>query len=151
MRASSFVLIGTRSRRRDRRGVAAVEFALIAGALMTLLLGVYDIGNAIQQRLVLQQALRAGGLYAVSFPTQSDGIAAAINAALPASWQANVTVTPPRMWCTCSGSGTTDSCPLSCAGGTPQVFVTLGVSRPYSPYLFRALGDNTASYVVRVQ
>lgn len=34
----------TRSLRRDRRGIAALEFALVAGALMMLILGSFGVG-----------------------------------------------------------------------------------------------------------
>ena len=76
---------------RDGRGIAAAEFALIAPVMLTMLFGVYDLGNAIQERLQLEQAVRAGGQFALSWPDQTGGIADAIQAALPATGR---TITP---------------------------------------------------------
>jgi Flp pilus assembly protein TadG len=132
--------------RTDQRGVAALEFALIASALLILLLGGYDIGNAIQQRMLLQQALRAGGQYAMSFPTQTDpsgsvgtdsGIVQAINQALPANWlsqEPTVTFSPDP-------------------GHGPPYYITMSATRPFSAILLGTLLPDTTSgtYVVRVQ
>ena len=48
---------------RDRKGVSAVEFALVAPVLMIALLGVVDIGNIVYQRADMESALRAGVQY----------------------------------------------------------------------------------------
>ena len=130
----------------DRRAVAAVEFAIIASFLLMLLLGLYDIGNAVHERLLLQQALRAGGQYAMAFPDQTgdtdspdNGIVQAIEQALPAN-----------------GTGVTIATPVMSpeAGSGPPYYITLGATRPYSaflPFLRGLLTENAASYVVRVQ
>ena len=39
---------------RDRCGVSAIEFAIIGSLLATLMLGAYDLGNAAQQEIQLQ-------------------------------------------------------------------------------------------------
>lgn len=48
---------------RDRSGVSAVEFALVAPVLLISLLGVVDIGNVVYQRADMESALRAGIQY----------------------------------------------------------------------------------------
>lgn len=127
--------------REQRRGVAAVEFALVATPMLILMLGVYDVANAVQERLLMQQALRAGGQYAISFPPPvgditSSGAAAvvsAVNQALPQSWKDNppaITVTFPA----CSG-----------------ICIGLAATRPYVPFLPGLLAENSATYVIRVQ
>jgi Flp pilus assembly protein TadG len=128
---------------RDKHGVAALEFAIVAPVLIAMALSAYDIGNAVQQRMLLQQALRAGGQYAVSFPVQTniDGsldtndIAQAVNQALPTGWlPQNPTVTfSPN-----PGSG-------------PPYYVAITASRPFSPLLLTVIPDTAGSYVVRVQ
>ena len=145
----------------DRRGVAAVEFALIMPVLVTLLFGVYHIGNAVHEMLLLQQALRAGGLYALSFPTQlgadllpttpNNGILLAIQEALPAGWTANaagtagwtptVNLTPPAL--------TKTACPAG--PHTPPHCVTVTLNALLTDAWLSALNMNSVSYVIRVQ
>ena len=48
---------------RNRDGVSAVEFALVAPVLVFSLLGVVDIGNLVYQRTDMESALRAGIQY----------------------------------------------------------------------------------------
>ena len=47
----------------DRRGVSAIEFALVVPVLLISLLGVVDIGNIVYQRGDMESALRAGIQY----------------------------------------------------------------------------------------
>ena len=108
--------------------------------MLILLLGGYDVANAVQERLLLQQALRAGGQFAISFPPQAgdtsaqnlSGVLAAINQALPRSWQ---TEAPPTItFPTCGG-----------------ICIKLQATRAYSSFLPNLVTQNSASYVVRVQ
>jgi len=134
----------------NRRGVAAAEFALIMPLLVTMLFAVFNIGNAVHELLLLQQALRAGGLYALSFPTQNGdlnspnpGILMAIQQALPASMTANadaannVTLQTPVL------AGDASNRTITITATIPNAFLT-------GP-LFAALNLNTVSYVIRVQ
>ena len=43
--------------RRDRRGIATVEMAMVTPVLLTMLLGVYDIGRAVARQHELQTAI----------------------------------------------------------------------------------------------
>ena len=49
---------------RARRGIAAVEFALLAPLLILLVLGITDLGMLIHERVQLSQVLTAGAQYA---------------------------------------------------------------------------------------
>ena len=138
---------------RDRRGVSALEFGLIGGLLATLLIGTWDIGNAAQQRIRLQEALRAAAEYARSFPTDTAGISGAVIGALPAGW-ADASVAAPVATCACwdSASGSVASSTCTCpTGETLQRFLTLGVSRPFSAMLVKSITLVSASYVLRYQ
>jgi Flp pilus assembly protein TadG len=140
--------------RRDRRGVAATEFALVASVMLTLLLGLYDIGNAIQTRLQLEQAVRAGAQYAMSFPDQTSNIETAIKSALPVNWTSTtVNVSPLACWCWSSAGGNTSTpCSTTCpAGTTKRSYETLTASINSTPFLFSAVTGNSATYVVRFQ
>lgn len=138
--------------RRNCRGIAAAEFALIAPVMLTMMFGLYDIGNAIQIRLQLEQAVRAGGQFALSWPDQAGGISAAIKAALPPTWNASVSASAPACWCWDSGGSTATPCSTTCpSGSTKRSYVTLTATNNASPFLFSAVAGNSATYVVRFQ
>jgi Flp pilus assembly protein TadG len=48
-------------RRRPARGAATVEFAAVAPLLVTLLLGVWEVGRMVETQQVLDNAVREGG------------------------------------------------------------------------------------------
>jgi Flp pilus assembly pilin Flp len=137
----------------DRRGVAAAEFAMVATVLAIFVVAIVDIGGAIQQRMVLTQAARAVGQYAMSFPTQSAGIASALTHALPATW---TDVVPNVTMCICADGNQPSSCGSVCSSGEGGYYV-LTLKRPYSDFLIPTgnCGDgsqaNCVSYVVRFQ
>jgi Flp pilus assembly protein TadG len=141
--------------RADRRGVAAAEFAMVATVMLLFVLAIVDIGGSIQQRLVLQQAVRAAGQYAQSFPTQTDGIQKAVQAALPSGWLSSVT-----MSCQDAASSQTSDCSSGCSSSTVSGSgsMVLQVCRPYTPFLFQTgnctVGNqsgNCVSYAIRYQ
>src|SRR4051794_2502529 len=106
------IATGNRLRRlaRDRRGVAALEFTIIATLMLTMMLAAFDFGNAAQQQVQLQQVVRAGGAYAARYPTDASGIQGAVTAALPAGWTLTA---PPSVTCGCLPAGgglSTTSC-----------------------------------------
>lgn len=65
-RLGGAVAVRTKRRRKDRaRGVALVEFALVAPLLFLLLFGIVEFGWAFSQNLDVRQAAREGGRLAV--------------------------------------------------------------------------------------
>src|SRR3954451_24792019 len=82
----------------DQCGISALEFVVIAPLMLTMVLGVYDVGNAIQQSIELRQAVRAGGQYALAFPDALD---------IPSKISAAITDVPAN---TPTVSGVTCSC-----------------------------------------
>ena len=127
----------------SRRGTAAIEFALIGGSLVTMMLFAVDGGSVVQQAVMLNEAVHAGGFYAQSFPTDTDGIKSAVAAALPSSW----TDVTPNVAESCGGPGaswTDPNCTVK--------LVTVTAARDYT-----AFGDlvtittTSASYVARIQ
>jgi Flp pilus assembly protein TadG len=146
---------------RDRRGSAALEFGLVATMVLALLLFAFDVGLSMLQYAQLNVAVRAGGQYAMTFPTDDGGILAAVTAALPSTLQAAVTTT---VGCECladgaSGSGIcggfSGSC-SSCGAGTTQRFVHVATNVNTSTWLtsplkITPLATPSACYVARVQ
>jgi Flp pilus assembly protein TadG len=49
---------------RDRRGVAATEFALLLPFLLLLLVGIYEFGSYLAQASSLEKSLRSGAMFA---------------------------------------------------------------------------------------
>jgi Flp pilus assembly protein TadG len=137
--------------RRDRRGVAAMEFVVIGGIMVVLLVGTFDFGNAAQQQLALQQAVRAGAAYAQYFPaaTQSNIQGAVTSAAASQGLTLGAT---PQVSCACNGTAyTCGSPPSNCP---PPATVTISANTAYTALgsLFASLiTQNTASYEVRIR
>ena len=50
---------------RENRGVAALEFALVAPFLCTFILGVVDLGFGFEAKMAVIQAAQAGSYYAL--------------------------------------------------------------------------------------
>jgi Flp pilus assembly protein TadG len=127
--------------RKPRGGTAAMEFALVAPIMVLLFMAAFDLGNAAQQLIVLNQAVRAGGVYANSFPTDTTGITNAVTNALPSDWAGSVTLNNPAM--------------AACPGLAASLCITINASRANTPLLTTGIAaiDNlttvTASYVSR--
>lgn len=139
---------------RSRRGSAAVEFALILPLLTTIVLGLYDLASVVQLRLRLADAVRAGGQYAAGFPTDSTGIMAAVQAALPSGWTNSAGTPTTRCTCWNGGTETDADCTAAtiCATGqTAARYVTVTASRSRTSLLLTGLGSASATYVARVQ
>jgi Flp pilus assembly protein TadG len=149
---------------RDRRGISAMEFALIAPVLITLLLGAFDLGNAAFQYIQLDQVVRAGGQYALSNPSDVTGIGNVVSTAATDAGLTSVTVTGPTYFCSCDPAGTPLPGPVDCTAmhgaglagcSTPDQYVQLQVSSPLQYILFNLTNilhtDAGANYVARIQ
>jgi len=58
---------------RQRRGAAAIEFALVFSLLLVLVMGIVDMGHAWYLKQVLTNASREGARYAVRYQTNGAG------------------------------------------------------------------------------
>jgi Flp pilus assembly protein TadG len=114
----SIVTIRRSLRRGDRRGTAAIEFALLSPILLALLLGVVELGFGIYAAIQAQSAAEAGALYAAKHGWDSAGISAAVVNATGAS---SMAATPaPTLFCGCpSVTGVAAiACNSTCTGGS---------------------------------
>ncbi len=68
---------------RDRRGVAAMEMAVVALGLILLVLTCVDVGRGISRSIDLNHAVRAGAQYAVVAPDATSKIEEEVRNALP--------------------------------------------------------------------
>ena len=141
---------------RDRRGTSAIEFATIGTLMAGAFIALVDLGNVAQQRIQLQEAVRAGGSYAAVNPTNSTGIVAAVKNAVPSGWVTKLTVPTPATTCICwnSTTATESSCAGSgsaCGSGlTVRRYISVSASVPYSA-LMSGITSNTATYMARYE
>ena len=141
---------------RDRRGTSAMEFATIGTLMAGAFIALVDLGNVAQQRIQLQEAVRAGGSFAAVNPTNSTGIVAAVKNAVPSGWSTNMSVPVPTTTCICWNSAT--STESSCAGSgtacgtglTVRRYISVSASVPYSA-LMSGITSNTATYMARYE
>ncbi len=142
--------------RRDCRGVSAVEFALVAPMLATLLVGVGDYGYGFTCLIQLRNAVEAGASYCMhngaGACTQS-AVAGVVAAATPLAVPAgNVTLTL-NYGCT-TGSGITyqSADTPTCSGGvTPGEYAEVSASYDYVTTLGGVTIPLTSQTEVRLQ
>jgi Flp pilus assembly protein TadG len=131
----------------DKRGVAAVEFALTATMLTFVVMSATDLALAIRTRAEVANAARAGTEYAAINGYNSSGIATAVTSATPLS----VTATS-SSYCGCAtASGiTTQTCGTTCsAGGTTGTYVSVTAQGSYKP-IFPTEWTNLVSGLVNM-
>ena len=118
-------------RLRERRGSAAIEFALVSPLFIILLVGVVELGFAGFDAMRVQDAAEVGALYAAVHGWNSAGISAAVTNATGA---VGLTASPaPLTFCGCpQASGITAViCSAQCASGAaPGQYITVSASMP---------------------
>jgi pilus assembly protein CpaE len=137
--------------RRSEGGASAIEFGLIAPLLFFSLLATIDIGMAVNERMIVDQALRAGAEQAMYDPGASAVNAVAANAARQAftvdgsggslgDMTVNVTE-----FCACpSMTSTPVACNSICttsAGGSaaPYKYYSLAAQKTYDSIIIPAM------------
>jgi Flp pilus assembly pilin Flp len=132
---------------RGRRGIASVEFAVIVAVITVIVLSTYDISSFVLQQMKVADAAHVGGQYAVSYPLDSAGMRCAVEGVF----------CPGVGYSSLGGGCTGAACPLpdiTITGPTfsgSQVFVTITVTKPYTPFLIGSLTSTSASYVARIK
>lgn len=137
--------------RLGRRGVAVVEFGFIAPIMVISLVAVYDLGNALQQNIRLNQAVRAGGLYAMEYGgSQVNGNSPEFQirsivqtAASPLSLSTNTAQ--------CFCATTTVSCLTTCSPVTAPRTVRITATAALNAIFLINLQSTTAQYVERIK
>ena len=148
-----------------RRGVAAVEFAIVAPALLTVLGAATDFGRALAISTQLQQAALAGATYAFAAQQEAgvDGtisasaVKAVVQASMTLSPAPTVTVSGPAPECTStSGSSTTltsGTAGVDCPSGSlPNTYVVITVQYAFTPLMptYSMLASTTLSVTSNV-
>ncbi|MGA7386170.1 MAG: TadE/TadG family type IV pilus assembly protein [Methylocella sp.] len=127
----------------NQRGVAAVEFALVATLLSFLLPAATDLALALLANQQVGNAARAGSEYAAincwDSTTNAVSTTCASNvstAATSATTRSGVTATSSNYCGNASASGVTQTCVLPCActsGPTTGIYVSVTASTSYTP------------------
>lgn len=121
-----------------RSGAAAAEFALFTPIILAMTAGLVDYSKYIATRIELEQALRAGGQYALKNFRDATTIQSAITAATDLA-PLTVAYDPATdSYCECP-DGSASLCPghdnyLGCAGGErPGLYVTIRGATTFDP------------------
>lgn len=116
---------------RDESGVAAVEMALISPVLMMGLLLMFDVAIAVKERMVLDNATRAGAQAVMANVNQTSEVKAIIQASV--TKLENVTVSVDKN-CTCGDAEV--ACTNWCTATTPpSVFLKISAARIRTGFL----------------
>jgi Flp pilus assembly protein TadG len=107
---------------RDRRGTAAVEFALLASFFLLATLGIMELGRYVAMQQALYHAVYAGGRYAIVHGSKSS--APATSSIIQTVIKSNAGFLTPT-----SLSSTVTYSPSNAPGGT----VTITANYPWTP------------------
>jgi len=116
-----------------KRGLAAIEFAVIAPVMAMMVMCAVDLGLAINRHMQVEDAAQAGAQYAALHGFNSTSISSAVTSAT--SWTGISASPAPTEFCGCPGatSITTATCGSTCASGNiAAVYVTVGARGTYS-------------------
>ncbi len=119
--------------RRDWRGIAAVEFALVAPFLIATAVGLTDIGFGLYRAMQVDDAAHAGMRYALVHGYDATAISAQVAAVEGFAITASP---PPERYCGCPSSSGVDqaSCDTFCPdGSTTGTYVSVTASATYVP------------------
>ncbi len=116
---------------RDRRGIAALEFGLVAPMLVLLLVGMCDYGIAIWEQMEVGNAARAGAAYASIHGWNS---AAIENAAIRATELTSISAAASEsLGCPSASQGVAPPSGSTCSGGVqPGTYVVVNATAQYS-------------------
>jgi Flp pilus assembly protein TadG len=142
--------------RADRRGTAALEFALVVPVLISAFIGIVDVGMALYDQLQLVNAAEAGARYAAVNGWNSGKIQTAVTGAT--SLSAIAASPAPSQSCGCpNGSGVAvANCGSTCSTGTMAgTYITVNAQYAYTPIIpYPGFGQSltlTAQSMVRIQ
>jgi Flp pilus assembly protein TadG len=132
-----------------------IEFALSSSLLFLLMFGVIDFSRMFSSACGVQGAARAGTQYGMLSPAHYNDFTGMQNAALAdAGTPAGMTATASQ-FCACSIGGTRQDCPASCPSGSPETYIQMDVSLPYTTIAtypgVPSVTNLKATSIVRVQ
>lgn len=144
------------SMRGDRRGVAAIEFAIMVPTLIMMTVCTVDLGMGIYTNMQVQDAAQAGAQYAIVHGFDANSISTVVS---NATGQSGISASPaPVQYCGCAtAAGVTNvTCGAACpAGAVSGTYVQVSTQATYTTILPYPMIANsftlTAQSAVRVQ
>lgn len=144
---------------RDRDGVSALEFALIAPVLAAMLLATADGGLALYERMTLDHVLRAGAQTAMLDPGPDTVRSILVTTAQKSFPSAEDEVSPvsiplPDRYCACPENpgvepAAAPACSTSCANSNPTyIYYRMSVQKTYESMF---IPDIDLSTMIQVQ
>jgi Flp pilus assembly protein TadG len=127
---------------KDKKGISAVEFGLLAPIMLFVLGGVFDVSRYIWDQEDLMQALRAGMQYGTNYPSDTTGIVNVVKASTSLSGDTtNFSMATPTCGCT-ANSSTLPTSWLTCSATTcaNNEYVQLTASYRYNPLVGKMIG-----------
>lgn len=132
--------------RRAARGVAGIEFAMIASLLVILLIGIVDLGGILVDRRDMRSALQSGGQYFMVGGTDMDEARRAIEGA----WGSRPEATTLTIERTCFCAGVVHACNANCPDTSlPEMFHIISATARFSGLMMEY--DNVVEESVRVR
>jgi Flp pilus assembly protein TadG len=136
-------------------GNMLLEFALSSSVLFLLMFGVIDFSRVFSSACAVEGAARAGTQYGMLSPAHYNDFTGMQNAALANAGSPSGMTATASQFCACSIGGTHQSCPASCSSGSPETYIEMTVSMPYTTMFsypgVPAVTNLSASSIVRVQ
>ena len=118
--------------RASQSGNLLLEFALSSTVLFLLMFGVVDFSRIFSQACAVQGAARAGTQYGMLSPAHYNDFAGMQNAALASAGNPTGMTATATQFCACSIGGSAQSCPATCSSGSPETYIQMTVTMPYS-------------------
>lgn len=133
---------------RDRRGIAAVEFAVLVPILVLVALCTADLGLAIYSEMQVQNSAEAGVGYAFLHGYNATAISSAVTSAGQVS---GLTAAPaPSQFCGCPGTGgvANATCGSTCSNGNAAgTYVTASATMVYHTLISYPIIPNQYTFV----
>ncbi len=138
-----------------RAGNVLIEFALSSTLLFLVMFGVIDFSRIFSVACAVEGAARAGTQYGMLSPAHYNDFTGMQNAALANAGSPSGMTATASQFCACSIGGAQLSCPATCSTGSPETYIQMVISMPYTttfsypgiPYTTNLSGTS----VVRVQ
>ncbi|SRR5579883_174319 len=125
----------TQNRRQGQRGNALIEFSLLAVVLFMFACGIADFGRLPALAIMAAGAAESGVQYGALSPAHYGDLSGMQTAALQATGNYNGATAVASQFCACSVGGAHVDCPASCDTGSPETYVQVVVTIPYTSIL----------------